>query len=246
MMNLAQKRILITRPQEQSTEFIEALKSAGAEPVLFPVFEIAPLRDFTNFDSALRAHNEFDWIIFTSVHSVHAFFKRLKRLEISLAEKIKIAVIGSKTARGLETYGRTPDFIPAKYLAEEIIFGLEPVAGKRFLLLQSNLSARTLAEVIQRDGGEVLELVAYQNMPRLPDESALRALQAGVDVITFTSPSSAQNLRAVLEKYNLPTPDALVACIGPVTAKAAREAGFVVSVEAKEHTLDGLFQALNG
>lgn len=242
-MNLAQKRVLITRPEEHSIEFIEALKSAGAEPVLFPVFQISPLQDYANFDSAVKALSEFDWLIFTSVHSVHAFFNRLKHLGISLADTLKIAVIGSKTASCLKGYGRTPDFVPPEYLAVEILHGLQPVRGKKILLLQSNLSAHTLAEMIQANGGEVREVIAYHNEPHFPDESTLEALQSGVDVITFTSPSSVQNFKSIVEKYNF-HPKPLIACIGPVTAQAARDAGFTVDIEAKEHTIAGLFEAL--
>jgi uroporphyrinogen-III synthase len=36
----------------------------------------------------------------------------------------------------------------------------------------------------------------------------------------------------------------IVACIGPVTAATAREAGLTVAVEATEHTIPGLIQAL--
>ena len=36
----------------------------------------------------------------------------------------------------------------------------------------------------------------------------------------------------------------IVACIGPVTAATAREAGLTVTVEADEHTVPGLVQAL--
>lgn len=243
-MNLTNKRVLITRPREHAIEFIEALKSSGAEPILFPVFEISPLQDFTEFDSALRALPQFDWLIFTSVHSVHALFKRIKYLEIeSLPDALRIAVIGSKTASCLESYGRMPGFIPLKYMATEILPSLQPVRGKRFLLLQSNLSAHTLAEALREDGGEVLEVTAYRNEPHAPDLSAFDNLRNGVDVITFTSPSSVQNFKSIAEKYNF-CPKPLIACIGPVTAQAAREAGFVVDIEAQEHTIAGLVAAL--
>ncbi|MSX88893.1 MAG: hypothetical protein F2754_16040, partial [Actinobacteria bacterium] len=36
----------------------------------------------------------------------------------------------------------------------------------------------------------------------------------------------------------------VVACIGPVTAAAARERGVDVTVEADPHTIDGLVDAL--
>jgi len=36
----------------------------------------------------------------------------------------------------------------------------------------------------------------------------------------------------------------LIACIGPVTARAARRLGLRVDVEASEHTVEGIVQAL--
>ena len=36
----------------------------------------------------------------------------------------------------------------------------------------------------------------------------------------------------------------MVACIGPVTAATARDLGLNVDVEAAEHTIDGLVDAL--
>ena len=38
--------------------------------------------------------------------------------------------------------------------------------------------------------------------------------------------------------------DAVVACIGPITAKTARELGFEVDLVAGEHTTSGLLDAL--
>ena len=60
------------------------------------------------------------------------------------------------------------------------------------------------------------------------------------DVITFSSPSTVDRYLE-LSAGQVP---AVVACIGPVTAEAARKAGLVVDVVADEHTAAGLVAAL--
>jgi uroporphyrinogen III methyltransferase/synthase len=60
-------------------------------------------------------------------------------------------------------------------------------------------------------------------------------------VVTFTSSSTVTRFLEVAGAERLPP---LVACIGPVTAATAREAGLTVTVEATEHTIPGLVAAL--
>ena len=64
-----------------------------------------------------------------------------------------------------------------------------------------------------------------------------------VDALTFTSSSTVTNLCDLLG--DLPAPQPLVASIGPVTSKTALERGLRVDVEAGEHTIDGLVDALS-
>ena len=77
----------------------------------------------------------------------------------------------------------------------------------------------------------------------------LAALKSGVDVITFTSPSTVQNFVAIarqngLDPLNLPN-NPLFACIGPITEQAAREEGLSNLVVAKEYTTEGLIQVIS-
>jgi uroporphyrinogen III methyltransferase/synthase len=51
---LAGQRVLVTRPVHQAAEFMVALRRLGAEPVLFPTIEIAPVEDTGPLDEALR------------------------------------------------------------------------------------------------------------------------------------------------------------------------------------------------
>ncbi|MEK9164491.1 MAG: uroporphyrinogen-III synthase, partial [Chloroflexota bacterium] len=71
------KRILVTRPRAQAADLCNKLSAQGAEPILFPTIEIAPMDDYAALDQAVAALNNYHWIIFTSVNGVAAFFERL-------------------------------------------------------------------------------------------------------------------------------------------------------------------------
>jgi uroporphyrinogen III methyltransferase/synthase len=64
-----------------------------------------------------------------------------------------------------------------------------------------------------------------------------------VDAITFTSASTVRGFLQALGDIGL-VGNPKVVCIGPVTAKAAREHGLTVHAVANPHTTDGLVEAL--
>jgi len=249
-MNLIRKRILITRPRAQAEEFASALINEGAHPIFFPVIEITPLSDFAAFDAALHRLDQYDWLILTSIHAVDVFFKRLEFLDIHhIPKHLRVAAIGTRTALCLSEHGVIPYFVPNEYIAEAILPGLgEDISGKRFLLPQSDLAREFLAKEILSAGGSADEIVAYHTRTTRPDSSIMDTLRLGVDVVTFASPSSVRGFMDVLVERGLDAHclpgNPLIACIGPMTASAAREAGLPVHVEAKKHTITGLVAAL--
>jgi uroporphyrinogen III methyltransferase / synthase len=248
-MELKGKRVLITRPRVQTEEFARMLIVEGAEPIFFPVIEIVQLDDYSDFDNALHHLSRYDWLILTSIHSVYALFTRLRTLAIHPFPKhLQIAAIGPKTALCLSESGITPNFVPSEYTAEAVLSGIGEVTGKRFLLPQSDIALHTLADAIRDAAGIPDEIVVYRNISTKPDPATIDDLRSGVDVITFASPSSVKGFISVLgeqgiDAHALPG-NPLIACIGPVTASAAREAGLCVHVEAKEHTIAGLIDDL--
>ena len=79
----------------------------------------------------------------------------------------------------------------------------------------------------------------------MPAEAARVLQDGGVDVITFTSASTVEGFRRMLGSWDrLPQRRPKVACIGPVTASAARESGLAVDAVATPHTIEGLVAAL--
>ena len=259
-------KVLITRPRNQADSFAEALTDAGFEPVFFPVIEIRPFEENVALDRAIEKLHCYDWIVFTSVNGVDAFFERLPSplSPLPLAPcgdasqergaeggvRVKTAAIGPKTAAALTARGVTPDFVPEEYVAEAILPGLGDLRGRWVLLPRAEIARKVLPEAILAAGGVAHEIAVYQTVTAEPDKDGLAALKSGVDAVTFTSPSTVDNFveivrRAGLNPLSLPGSPKF-ACIGPITQKAAEEAGFTDVLVAEEYTAEGLVKAISG
>jgi uroporphyrinogen III methyltransferase/synthase len=143
----------------------------------------------------------------------------------------------------------TPTFVPEEYVAESILPGLGDLRGKWVLLPRAEIARKALPEAIFEAGGIPHEIAVYKTLPAQLDSEGLVALQAGIDIVTLTSPSTVQNFAAItrqngLDPLALPG-NPLFACIGPITEKAAREEGFTNLVTAKEYTTEGLIEAIS-
>ena len=244
------KRILVTRPRTQADSFVDGLKAVGFEPIYFPVIEIRPIENNIALDRALSKLNCYDWVVFTSVNAVEVVFDRLSPSPFGRGqgEGVRSAAIGPKTAEALQVRGVIPDFVPDEYVAESILPGLGDLLGKWVLLPRAEIARKALPEAIAAAGGIPHEIAVYKTLPAQPDTEGLAALNAGVDVVTFTSPSTVQNFIAIakqngLDPLNLPG-NPLFACIGPITEQAAREEGITNLVVAKEYTTEGLIEAI--
>jgi uroporphyrinogen-III synthase len=118
-----------------------------------------------------------------------------------------------------------------------------PDAARARVLYPCASGARpVLGDGLRAKGWEVEAVVAYRTLAvgnRLPEAALDEA--AGADVVTFTSPST---VRAYLDAAGDRRVPPVVACIGPVTAEAARRAGLRVTVVADEHGAAGLVRAV--
>lgn len=248
-------KILITRPRNQADSFARALVDAGFEPIFFPVIEIHPFTENVALDRAIAKLECYDWIVFTSVNGVDAFFERLpspRLLSPSCfhveGKRVRVAAIGPKTSAALEALGVTPDFVPEEYVAEAILPGLGDLRGRWVLLPRAEIARKALPKAIVAAGGVAHEIAVYQTIPVEPDPDGLAVLKSRVDVVTFTSPSTVENFveivsRSGLNPLSLPG-NPKIACIGPITQKAAQEVGFMDVLVAEEYTAEGLVELL--
>lgn len=245
-MSLAGRRVLVTRPRDQAEALARALAARGARAVLFPTIEIRPVADLSRLDRAIDTLSTYDWITFPSPNAVDVVFDRLLARKVPLPPLLRIAAVGPGTAQAIDACGARVDFIPSHFIGEQLGRELTPVDGLRVLLPRAARGREELTLELARRGASVDEVVVYDTLPASVDPRDLVELERGVDVATFTSPSTVENFFALLGARAVAVlGGAYVACIGPVTARAARAMGLTVHLEPAEHSIPGLVAALD-
>jgi uroporphyrinogen III methyltransferase/synthase len=248
------KRILVTRSLEQSGEFARALQNFGAEVLEAPTIEFAEPKDWSRVDSAINEAESFHWIVFASVNAVDRFFGRVLECgrDLRIFHRAKFAVVGSATAARVKDYSIRVTLCPAEYTAEALgrALALEDVEGQRILVPRPEVAREHLAEVLGRLGADVEQAVVYRTIApdRLPEDALQALTNDAIDLISFTSSSTARNLISLVGGGDL-LPKLLnvpAACIGPSTSKTAIELGFrvVASPTKDEVTVEGLTAAI--
>lgn len=239
---LTGRTILVAASEDRVPRLAAALAERGATPIPFPTVRIVPPPDMGPFDEAIRRWRVYDWVVFTSTNGVHAVVARARALGVDLRSRAgAVAAVGPATKAAAEAAGLVVRAMPDEYVTAAIADALGDVCGRSVLLPRSSIARRDLAEDLRERGANVREVSAYEAVPAAPDLAALRAAPR-IDLVLFTSASAARNLAKILPEAELERlrSTAEAACIGPVTAEAARDLGFRVAVVAPEHTLPGL------
>jgi uroporphyrinogen III methyltransferase/synthase len=242
-------RVLVTRTREQASGLVARLREVGAVPLEFPAIATKLLADTSALDAALRRLTDHAWVVFTSQNGVSAVLDRLDALELDLRAfaGVRIVAVGPATDRALRTRGLRADLVPETYSGAGIVQAMAAagVDGARVLLIQPDIAPPDLREGLRSVGANVTRVAAYQTVAGSGQRAELdRLLANGVDAVTFTSSSTVTHLALALDGDRSPLEGALIASIGPMTSAAAREAELPIDVEAGEHTIDGLVDAL--
>ncbi|WP_036481508.1 uroporphyrinogen-III C-methyltransferase [Myxosarcina sp. GI1] len=254
---LKDKTILVTRASEQASNFTALLERQGAKVIEMPALVITPPSSWQELDKAIATIELFDWLILTSANGVNYFCDRLLSLgkDYRVLGKLKIAVVGKKTADVLYKRNLQPDFIPPDFVADSLVVNFpEALNGKNVLFPRVETGGReVLVRELTSQGGVVTEVAVYQSQcPDRLEPSVWQALQQKqIDIVTFASSKTVKNFYHLIER-ELPAdtkPESIletvsIASIGPQTSKTCVELLGRVNIEAVEYTLEGLTEAI--
>ncbi len=247
------KRILVTRPKPQAPAFSDLIAAYGGEAVECPTIEIVPPEDWTPLDRALSRLSTYNWLIFTSVNGIAPFMTRLMdtQRDVRALTGLTIGCIGPRTAEALSAYGLRADVIPQQFQAEGILETLagREMRGSNILIPRALVAREVLPDQLRARGAEVDVVPVYRTIrPIVATGHLIEQLQTGViDVISFTSSSTVRNFVELFSsKENMLrlVGETSIACIGPITAATAREAGLTVHVMAGQNTIPALVDAI--
>lgn len=246
---LAGKRIAVTRTREQASELSRSLTELGAEVVDIPTIRIVPPTDRQAFASAVVDSRHYDWLIFSSPNGVIRFFEAFFAVYEDIRELggARIAALGPGTAAELKKRGLMVDVMPKKAVAEELIAefdrkaadfgGLEHVT---MLWVHAEQARDVIFKELMKRKAIVDECIAYDVQPETPGY-AQAIMDEGVDIITFTSSSTAR----YFVEMGLKLPDnCQIVSMGPITSAALRELGMPPHTEAPLHTIPSLVQTI--
>ncbi len=249
---LAGKRILITRTREQSGDFSTRLRKLGAGVIEFPTIEVVPPTRWKELDQAIDRLESYDWILFTSANGVNFFWQRLEERGKSprLPSSLKVCAIGPATARELKRKGASVRYVPKEFIAESILEGLKKsrMEGKRVLLARAKKARDILPQGLRKLGADVDVVEVYRTVKPKGGSKKLKKLltEEKIDAITFTSSSTVSHFADLLQREELGRllKGVAIACIGPVTAKTAKEKRLNVRIQPKQYTIPALTRAI--
>lgn len=248
---LAGRRILVTRPASASPPLTALLQAHGARVIECPLIRIEYI-DPHDDDVMHRLGTaplacSYGWLAFTSLHGVRGFWRVLRSLGLDARALagVSIAAVGPKTSAELASIGLSADLVPEIHRASELVRLLPRAAGAGagVLFPCGTLARDELRSGLRAAGLTVDELEVYDTRTEAPSDAVRRLLAAGgpgVDAAVLYSPSAAASAAAAGLNFGT----AVVACIGPTTAAAARRHGYFPTVVPESHTDAGLVEAL--
>lgn len=246
--------VVVTRNREKAGTLGDRLRDLGADVIELPLIRIEPPAAFLGLDSALRNIRSFDWLVFTSAAGVESFFDRLRwqSLDARSLGGVRIASVGPETSAALSRAGLRADLEPLRYESAAIVeefkrlFG--SLQGDRIAVFQASGAPDTLNAGLVSLGADVTRIDAYRTVPaEAPSPPIKKRISSGrVDWVTFTSGSTAENFvkcfgRSVSGRISRRVK---FASIGPVTSETMKRLGLRVAVQAKNHDLNGLIEAI--
>ena len=235
------KSILVSQPKPETAKspYFELEDKLGLKIDFRPFIQVegVPAKEFRQARVQILEHTA---VIFTSRTAIDHFFNICQELRITVPDSMKYFCISEATAFYLQKY--------IVYRKRKIFFGngnfsdlinvMKKHKDEKFLVPLSDIHKPEIPDLLDKFGFKYSKAILYRTV-----SSDLTDLKdVNYDILVFFSPSGIKSLFQNFPDFQ--QNNTLIACFGPSTAKAVKEAGLRLNIQAPTAKAPSMSMAL--
>lgn len=240
------KKILVSQPKPASEKspYFDIAEKLEVELVFRPFIKVEGLTS-KEFRQQKVSLPDFTAIVFTSRHAIDNFFLLAKELRYNIPEDLKYFCVTETIALYIQKY--------VQYRKRKVFFGstgkivdLLPTMAKhkneKYLVPLSDVHNDDVKIMLDSKKLNHTECVMYRTVSNDFTEEEVKNFD--YDMLVFFSPSGIDSLMKNFPDFPQSHKDVVIATFGPATAKAAKDAGLRLDLEAPTEKYPSMTGAL--
>lgn len=239
------KKILVSQPKPSSEKspYYDIASKFGVELVFRPFIKVEGITA-KEFRAQKVAILDYTAVVFTSRHAIDNYFTLAKEMRITIPEDMKYFCVTETISLYIQKY--------VQYRKRKVFFGttgkiddLIPTMVKhkqeKYLVPMSDVHNDSVTNMLNAKKLQHRECVMYRTVSN--DFTPEEVKTFDYDMLVFFSPSGIESLTKNFPNFN--QCEIAIATFGPTTAKAAKDAGLRVDLEAPSEKYPSMTGALN-
>ena len=239
------KKILVSQPKPSSEKspYYDIASKYGVELVFRPFIKVEGITA-KEFRAQKVSILDYTAVVFTSRHAIDNYFTLAKEMRITIPEDMKYFCVTETISLYIQKY--------VQYRKRKVFFGttgkiddLIPTMVKhkqeKYLVPMSDVHNDTVTNMLDAKKLQHRECVMYRTVSN--DFTPEEVKTFDYDMLVFFSPSGIESLSKNFPNFN--QGEIAIATFGPTTAKAAKDTGLRVDLEAPSEKYPSMTGALN-
>ena len=235
------KSILVSQPEPTTAKspYFELAEKSNLKIDFRPFIQVEGIsaKEFRQTRIQILDHTA---VIFTSRTAIDHFFRIAEEMRVTVPDSMKYFCISEATAFYLQKYivYRKRKIFYANGRFADLAVLMKKHKEENFLVPLSDIHKQDIPKVLDSEGFKYTKAVLYRTVSSdLSDLSNIK-----YDVLVFFSPSGIKSLFQNFPDFE--QNETRIACFGPATAKAVKEAGLRLDIQAPTAQAPSMTMAL--
>lgn len=238
------KKILVSQPKPTSEKspYFDIAEKFDVELVFRPFIKVEGITS-KEFRAQKVSILDYTAVVFTSRHAIDHFFTLAKELRINIPEDMKYFCVTETIALYIQKYvqyRKRKIFFGETGKIEDLIPSMVKHKTEKYLVPMSDVHNNSLSTLLDSKKLNHKECVMYKTVSNDFTEEEVKNFD--YDMLIFFSPSGIEALTKNFPDFN--QGNIAIATFGPATAKAAKEAGLRLDIEAPSEKYPSMTGAL--